>query len=29
MPTQGSVKQVCTDGLNLLEEDISKGGVVL
>ena len=29
MPTEGSVKQVCTDGLDLLEEDTSKGGVVL
>ena len=33
MPTQSSVKQVCTDRYNLLEEDIcmfqSKGRVVL
>ena len=33
MPTQGSIKQVCTDWYNLLEEEIcmfqSKGRVVL
>ena len=33
MPTQGSVKQICTDRFNLLEEDIcmfqSKGRVLL